>query len=117
LSRKLRQPFTLPAQKGSEAEAVVEVRQRRDVGHTAAQGLRADPELHVAGRSTPEGGSGQIAQSVLEERCQLTAQRLGVLYGLNSPEFFDRTMFENFIDLLRARQVILRHSILQVTHG
>ena len=31
---------------------------------------------------------------------------MAMLYGLNSPEFFDRTMFENFIDLLRARGVI-----------
>jgi glycerol-3-phosphate O-acyltransferase len=92
-----------------------------------------------------KAGSGQISQSVLEERCQLTAQRMGMLHGLNSPEFFDRTMFENFIDLLRARGVVrlgnggklefdevllrvasdaqfvlseqIRHSILQVTHA
>ena len=91
-----------------------------------------------------KAGSGQINQSDLEKRCQLTAQRVVMLYGLNSPEFFDRTMFENFLDLLRARKVIricatgqlefddillrvaedaqfvlseqIRHSILQVTH-
>ena len=34
------------------------------------------------------------------------AQRMTMLYGFNSPEFFDRTMFENFIDLLRARGVV-----------
>lgn len=90
-------------------------------------------------------GSGQITQSALEERCRLTAQRIAMLYGLESPEFFDRSMFANFIDLLRARAVIrvgaegrleydevlervaadaqyvlseqLRHSILQVTHA
>jgi len=67
-----------------------------------------------------------------------------MLYGFNSPEFFDRSLFENFIDLLRARGVVrvnesgllafdeilirvaadaqvvlseqIRHSILQVTH-
>ena len=92
-----------------------------------------------------KAGSGQITQSDLEQRCQLTAQRMGLLYGLNSPEFFDRTMFENFIDRLRERRVIrisaggrlefdevllrvaqdaqfvlseqIRHSILQVTHS
>jgi glycerol-3-phosphate O-acyltransferase len=92
-----------------------------------------------------KAGSGNITQVALEERCQLTAQRMIMLYGLNSPEFFDRTMFENFIDLLRARGVIrlsslgklefdevlmrvaadaqfvlseqIRHSILQVTHS
>jgi glycerol-3-phosphate O-acyltransferase len=90
-------------------------------------------------------GSGEITQSVLEERCQLNAQRIAMLYGLNSPEFFDRTLFENFIDLLRRRGVVrssaagklefdevllrvaadaqfvlseqIRHSILQVTHA
>jgi glycerol-3-phosphate O-acyltransferase len=90
-------------------------------------------------------GSGMITQKALEERCQLMAQRMTVLYGFNSPEFFDRTLFENFIDLLRARGVVtldeagrlqfddvlirvaadaqlvlseqLRHSILQVTHS
>ena len=90
-------------------------------------------------------GSGEITQSVLEERCQLNAQRIAMLYGINSPEFFDRTLFENFIDLLRRRNVIrsstagklefdevllrvaadaqfvlseqIRHSILQVTHS
>lgn len=92
-----------------------------------------------------QAGSGQITQSALEQRCQLTAQRMTMLYGLNSPEFFDRTLFENFLDLLRARQVIrsdaagrlefdevllrvisdaqfvlseqIRHSILQITHA
>ena len=90
-------------------------------------------------------GSGAISQKVLEERCQLMAQRMTMLYGVNSPEFFDRTLFGNFIDLLRAREVVrldqagclqfddvlirvaadaqlvlseqLRHSILQVTHS
>ncbi|HEY6451888.1 MAG TPA: glycerol-3-phosphate 1-O-acyltransferase PlsB [Steroidobacteraceae bacterium] len=89
-------------------------------------------------------GSGQIGQAALEERCQLMAQRMTMLYGFNSPEFFDRTLFENFIDLLRSRGVVqvdgsgrlvfdetlvrvaadaqlvlseqIRHSILQVTH-
>ncbi len=90
-------------------------------------------------------GSGTISQATLEERCQLAAQRIALLYGLNSPEFFDRSLFANFIDLLRRRGVIrgsgggtlefdtvlmrvaedaqfvlseqIRHSILQVTHA
>jgi len=92
-----------------------------------------------------QAGSGQITQYALEERCQLMAQRMTMLYGFNSPEFFDLSLFENFIDLLRARGVVrvgesgrllfdevlirvaadaqlvlseqIRHSILQVTHG
>ncbi len=90
-------------------------------------------------------GSGTITQAALEERCQQTAQHMTLLYGLNSPEFFDRAMFANFIGLLRARGVIhagaggrlefdevlsrvaqdaqfvlseqLRHSILQIMHS
>jgi glycerol-3-phosphate O-acyltransferase len=90
-------------------------------------------------------GSGQISQKALEERCQLMAQRMTMLYGFNSPEFFDRVLFGSFISLLRQRGVLrvdaagclafdevlvavardaeivlseqIRHSILQVTHG
>jgi glycerol-3-phosphate O-acyltransferase len=92
-----------------------------------------------------QAGSGAIGQEALEERCHLTAQRMSVLYGLNSPEFFDKTLFRHFIELLRQRNVIaaaedgtikfgepllgvaadaqlvlseqLRHDILQVTLG
>jgi glycerol-3-phosphate O-acyltransferase len=92
-----------------------------------------------------KAGTGQITQAALEQSCQLMAQRITMLYGLNSPEFFDRSLFRRFIDLLRSRGVIrvsregrlefddvlrrvaedaqlvlneqIRHSILQVTHA
>jgi glycerol-3-phosphate O-acyltransferase len=92
-----------------------------------------------------QAGSGSITQEALEQRCHLMAQRMSVLYGLNSPEFFDKSLFRNFLDLLRRRNVIqvaddgrlsfgepllavaadaqlvlseqIRHSILQVTLG
>jgi glycerol-3-phosphate O-acyltransferase len=92
-----------------------------------------------------QSGSAVITQEALEERCHLMAQRMSVLHGLNSPEFFDKSLFRNFIDLLRRRNVIqtsadgslafgepllavaadaqrvlseqIRHSILQVTLG
>lgn len=51
-------------------------------------------------------GTGQITQSALEQRCHLMAQRMTMLYGFNSPEFFDRALFGNFIDLLRERGVV-----------
>jgi glycerol-3-phosphate O-acyltransferase len=90
-----------------------------------------------------KSGTGTMTQKALEQQCQLAAQRMGMLYGFNSPEFFDRALFENFINLLRERSVIksgeggnlefdevlvrvaadaqlvlseqIRHSILQVT--
>ena len=51
-------------------------------------------------------GSGVMTQKALEQDCQLAAQRINMLYGFNSPEFFDRALFQNFIDLLRERGVI-----------
>ncbi|MEP6886006.1 MAG: glycerol-3-phosphate 1-O-acyltransferase PlsB [Gammaproteobacteria bacterium] len=92
-----------------------------------------------------QAGSGKMNQDALEQRCHLMAQRISLLYALNSPEFFDKSLFRNFIDLLRRRDVIqvsedgrlnfgdpllavaadaqmvlseqIRHSILQVTLG
>ena len=92
-----------------------------------------------------QAGSGAITPEALEERCHLMAQRMTLLYGLNSPEFVDKSLFRNFIELLRRRNVIqlsedkklmfgepllgvatdaqlvlseqIRHSILQVTLG
>ena len=88
-------------------------------------------------------GSGTQTAKGLAERCQLMAQRIDMLYGLNSPEFADRSLFDHFIALLLRRGVIrcddagrllhdevlqrvardaefvlseqIRHSILQVT--
>jgi len=90
-------------------------------------------------------GPETITQEALESRCHLMASRMALLYELRSPEFFDRALFRQFLDLLRARDVIrtrpggllaydqelldvaadaqlvlseqIRHSILQVTHG
>lgn len=53
-----------------------------------------------------KSGSGRINQDVLESQCQLMAQRMSLLHELNSPEFFDKPLFKNFIDLLRARNVV-----------
>ena len=51
-------------------------------------------------------GSGRLTQEALERQCQLTAQRMAMLYELNSPEFFDRALFGNFVGRLRARNVV-----------
>jgi glycerol-3-phosphate O-acyltransferase len=51
-------------------------------------------------------GSGRLTQEALERQCQLTAQRMAMLYELNSPEFFDRALFGNFIERLRSRNVV-----------
>ena len=90
-------------------------------------------------------GSGEITQDALEKQCHLMASRMSLLYELRSPEFFDKGMFRQFLDLLQRRAVLgrdeggrltydaallgvaadarmvlseqIRHSVLQVTHG
>ena len=53
-----------------------------------------------------KAGSGRLSQEALERQCQLTAERMSLLYELHSPEFFDRALFGNFLDLLRSRGVL-----------
>ncbi len=53
-----------------------------------------------------KAGSGRLTQDALESQCQLTAQRMSMLYELNAPEFFDKALFSNFVDLLRRREVL-----------
>lgn len=53
-----------------------------------------------------KAGSGRLTQDVLESQCRLMAQRMSILHELNAPEFFDKSLFAHFIDLLRARKVL-----------
>ncbi|HKL61871.1 MAG TPA: glycerol-3-phosphate 1-O-acyltransferase PlsB, partial [Woeseiaceae bacterium] len=42
-------------------------------------------------------GSGRLSQGRLERICELSAQRLSMVSGLRSPDFFDRKLFQEFI--------------------
>lgn len=42
----------------------------------------------------------------LEEKSTLIAQRISVLYGINAPEFFDKTLFRTLIGQLIEQQVL-----------
>jgi glycerol-3-phosphate O-acyltransferase len=55
-----------------------------------------------------KAGSGRVTQDALERQCELTAQRMSLLYELNAPEFFERAQFGNFLDLARTRRVLSR---------
>ena len=50
--------------------------------------------------------TGRLSQEALERQCQLMASRMALLYEINSPEFFDRALFQNFVALLRERKVL-----------
>jgi len=107
--------------------------------------LRTIERYYVAVALLLRAGSGTITQAQLEMSCRDMAQRMVTLYGFHSPDFFDRSLFEGFVGLLRRRGVIradsqgklqydamleriaedaqrllseqLRHSILQAVHG
>ena len=64
-----------------------------------------------------QAGSGAIGLEALEERCWLMGQRMSLLYGLNSPEFFDKSLFRIFIDLLKSRGVVQAGPLDKLTYG
>ena len=49
---------------------------------------------------------GELARSRFEEDCRLLAERMAVLTGRDSPEFFDKALFKGYLDtLIDAGQV------------
>jgi glycerol-3-phosphate O-acyltransferase len=54
-------------------------------------------------------GSGTLSRAKLEGLCQKSAQRLAMIYGLHSPDFFDKALFQDFIRTLRERGVVRRN--------
>ena len=55
-------------------------------------------------------GSGVLTREKLETLCMKSAQRLAMIYGLHSPDFFDKALFRDFIRSLRERNVVRRNA-------
>jgi glycerol-3-phosphate O-acyltransferase len=53
-----------------------------------------------------KSGSEKVTVPQLENLCHKTASKLTLLYGFNSPDFFDKSLFKNFILNLKAEKVI-----------
>lgn len=53
-------------------------------------------------------GSGNLSRGQLETMCQQSAERLSMIYGLHSPDFFNKTLFHDFIRSLQALNVLRR---------
>ncbi|NWO07799.1 MAG: glycerol-3-phosphate 1-O-acyltransferase PlsB [Alteromonadaceae bacterium] len=51
-------------------------------------------------------GSGKLTAEELEEQSTLLAERMSILFGLNAPEFFDKTLFRNFIANMQKNRVL-----------
>jgi glycerol-3-phosphate O-acyltransferase len=61
---------------------------------------------HIAIGILRKYGSGRISASELEEQSTLLAERMSILFGLNAPEFFDKSLFRNFIANMQKNGVI-----------
>ncbi|MDH4125624.1 MAG: glycerol-3-phosphate 1-O-acyltransferase PlsB [Gammaproteobacteria bacterium] len=55
-------------------------------------------------------GSGVLSRSRLEQMCQWSAERLSMIYGLHSPDFFNKTLFHDYILTLQEQDVLRRNS-------
>ena len=54
-------------------------------------------------------GSGTLSRAHLERMCQWSAERLSMIYGLHSPDFFNKALFHNFIRKLQDQGVLRRN--------
>lgn len=55
-----------------------------------------------------KNGSGQLTRQQLEQLCILSAQRISLLHEFEAPEFYDRTLFKQFIESLTASGILDR---------
>jgi glycerol-3-phosphate O-acyltransferase len=55
-------------------------------------------------------GSGKLSRHRLESMCQQSAERLSMIYGLHSPDFFNKTLFHDFIRTLEDLEVLRRNA-------
>ncbi|HDZ37074.1 MAG TPA: glycerol-3-phosphate 1-O-acyltransferase, partial [Marinobacter sp.] len=61
---------------------------------------------HIALGILRKYGSATITAAELEEQSTLLAERMSILFGLNAPEFFDKSLFRNFIANMQKNGVI-----------
>ena len=61
---------------------------------------------HIALGILRKYGSGKLTAAELEEQSTLLAERMSILFGLNAPEFFDKTLFRNFIANMQKEGVL-----------
>ncbi len=133
------------AQKGELVRPRAESLQAVQLQNLARATIQTLQRYYMAIALLVKNGSGALSRRELETQCHLVAQRMSLLHELNSPEFFDKTLFKGFIDLLCKHQVVevddegklvlhrtfedvedaaelvlsehIRHSILQVTQA
>ncbi len=76
------------------------------LGHTMVPMLQ---RFYLAIAILVRNGSGNLSRSRLETLCQQSAERLSMIYGLHSPDFFNKTLFHDFIRQLLDQEVLRRN--------
>ena len=49
-----------------------------------------------------------LTEAELEHRCHLLAQKTSMIYGINSPDFFDRLLFRDFIETMLEKEYLVK---------
>jgi len=55
-----------------------------------------------------------LEEAELEHRCHLLAQKISMIYGINSPDFFDRLLFGDFINNALKNKYLVKNDQLQL---
>jgi len=50
-----------------------------------------------------------LGEDELEHRCHLLAQKVSIIHGIDSPDFFDRPLFRDFIEAMFDSAYLLRN--------
>ncbi len=51
-----------------------------------------------------------LQEAELEHRCHLLAQKISMIYGMNSPDFFDRLLFRDFIATMLDNEYLVKNN-------
>ena len=55
-------------------------------------------------------GSGTMSRAELERKCEMSAERLSMIYGLHSPDFFNKSLFHDYVRMLLDLGVLRRNN-------
>ncbi|MBT8437339.1 MAG: glycerol-3-phosphate 1-O-acyltransferase PlsB [Gammaproteobacteria bacterium] len=55
-----------------------------------------------------------LEEAALEHRCHLLAQKISMIYGISSPDFFDRLLFRDFIETMLENEYLVKNDQQQL---
>jgi glycerol-3-phosphate O-acyltransferase len=61
-----------------------------------------------------QSSNAPLKEAELEHRCHLLAQKISMIYGMNSPDFFDRLLFRDFIATMLENEYLVKNDADQL---